>query len=91
MSRKDTPRRPSVAAHGRRGGERGSVLTPSRITVLVLAALAIVLIAENTQEISIRLVIPVVTMPQYLALLLMFVLGCLCGALLVYSRRSRRA
>ncbi|MEV4945597.1 LapA family protein [Streptomyces sp. NPDC053755] len=87
MSRKDT-RKPPGGTDGRTGARtgRGSFLTPSRITMLVLAALAIVLIAENTRDVPIRLVIPVVTMPLYLALLIMFILGGLCGALLVRGR-----
>jgi uncharacterized integral membrane protein len=58
--------------------------------MLVLAALAIVLIAENTRDVRIRLIVPVVTMPLYAALLVMFVLGALCGALLRYTRRRRK-
>jgi uncharacterized integral membrane protein len=85
MSQEDTPE-PSGRTDGQKRAKRGSALTPSRITMLVLAALAIVLIAENTREIRIRLLIPVVTMPLYLALLIMFVLGGLCGALLLRSR-----
>ncbi|MFD5223358.1 DUF1049 domain-containing protein [Streptomyces tendae] len=85
MSREDT-RGPSGRADGHKSAGRGSGPVPSRITMLVLAALAIVLIAENTREIRIRLVVPVVTMPLYLALLIMFVLGGLCGALLLRSR-----
>ncbi len=54
--------------------------------MLVLTALAVVLIVENRDEIAIRLVVPIVTMPLYLALLIMFVLGGLCGALLIRSR-----
>ncbi|WP_299538886.1 LapA family protein [uncultured Streptomyces sp.] len=74
----------SGAGSGKTAG--GPFLTPSRITTLVLAALAVVLIAENTEDIRIRLLVPVVTMPLYLALLLMFVLGGLCGALVVRTR-----
>ncbi|MFE0803343.1 DUF1049 domain-containing protein [Streptomyces sp. NPDC058812] len=85
MSREDT-REPPGRADGHKSAGRGSALTPSRITVLVLAALAIVLIAENTREVRIRLVVPVVTMPLYLALLIMFVLGGLCGALLLRGK-----
>ncbi|GAA2941622.1 LapA family protein [Streptomyces enissocaesilis] len=73
-----------AADRGRTG--RRIALTPNRITAAVLAALAIVLIAENTRDIEIRLLVPVVTMPLYLALLLMFVIGGLCGALLLRSR-----
>ncbi|GAA2256474.1 hypothetical protein GCM10010232_52570 [Streptomyces amakusaensis] len=62
--------------------------TPSRIAVTVLAVLAIVFIFENTREVKIRLLIPEVTMPLYLALLAMFVIGALCGAYF-FRRRDR--
>jgi uncharacterized integral membrane protein len=80
---------------GRGGGPRGAdqrtALGSSTVAVLVLAALAIVLIAENTRQVRIRLIVPVVTMPLYLALLIMFVLGGLCGALLLMrGRRGTR-
>lgn len=74
-----------TAAHKRTGW--GVALTPTRITALVLAALAIVLIVENTRDVEIRLLVPVVIMPLYLALLIMFVIGGLCGALLM--RRAK--
>ncbi len=61
-------------------------MTPSRITAAVLVVLAVVLIVENTREVEIRLLVPVVTMPLYLALLIMFVIGGLCGALLARGR-----
>lgn len=65
-------------------------ITPTRILMLVLAALAIILIAENNRDVEIRLLVPVVTMPLYLALLMMWIIGVLCGALLVHSRAARR-
>lgn len=65
-------------------------LTTTRILVIVLVALAIILIAENTAQVRIRLIVPVVTMPLYAALLIMFVLGLLSGALILYSRRRRK-
>ncbi|MFJ3880199.1 LapA family protein [Streptomyces sp. NPDC090077] len=71
-------------SHGGSGGR--SALTRARVTTLLLVALAIVLIVENTQQVTIRLVVPVVTMPLYLALLIMFVIGGLCGALVMRSR-----
>ncbi|MEU0391801.1 LapA family protein [Streptomyces sp. NPDC006208] len=64
----------------RRSGTR-EWLTPSRIAVIVLTALAIVFIFENTDQVEIRLLVPLVTMPLYLALLAMFVIGALCGGL----------
>ena len=65
-------------------------LTPTRILALVLVALAIILIAENNRDVEIRLLVPVVTMPLYLALLMMWIIGALCGALLVHTRAARR-
>lgn len=70
---------------GKNTGRRA--LTPSRVTTAVLVVLAVVLIVENTRRVEIRLLVPVVTMPLYLALLGMFVIGGLCGALLIRSRR----
>lgn len=49
--------------------------------MIVLTALAIVFIFENTDQVEIRLLVPLVTMPLYLALLAMFVIGALCGGL----------
>lgn len=80
---------PGPAATGSASGWRDK-LTTTRILVIVLVALAIILIAENTAQVRIRLIIPVVTMPLYAALLIMFVLGLLAGALLLYSRRRRK-
>ncbi|GGZ32860.1 hypothetical protein GCM10010387_28700 [Streptomyces inusitatus] len=54
----------------------------------MLAVLAVVFIFENTREVKIRLLIPEVTMPLYLALLAMFVIGALCGAYF-FRRRDR--
>ncbi|GLF99826.1 LapA family protein [Streptomyces yaizuensis] len=62
--------------------------TPGRIAFTVLAVLAIVFIFENTERVEIRVLIPVVTMPLYLALLAMFVVGALCGGYL-FRRKTR--
>lgn len=70
----------------KRGGLAGA-MTPARITVLVLVALALIFIFENTRETEIRLLIPLVTMPLWLALLGMGVIGALFGA---YFMRRRR-
>ncbi|ANW17369.1 lipopolysaccharide assembly protein LapA domain-containing protein [Streptomyces clavuligerus] len=85
MSAKDTPR---GARRARTSGGARDWFTPGRIAVTVLAALAIVFIFENTREVRIRVLIPVVTMPLYLALLAMFVIGALCGGY-VFRRRDR--
>ncbi|MFI7411961.1 DUF1049 domain-containing protein [Streptomyces sp. NPDC049627] len=62
-------------------------LTPRRITVLVLVVIALVFIFENTDDTEIRLLIPLVTMPLWLALLGVGVIGALCGALFMSRRR----
>jgi uncharacterized integral membrane protein len=62
-------------------------LTPARVTVGILTVLALIFIFENTREVTIRLLIPEVVMPLYVALLAMFVIGALCG---YFIRRRRR-
>ncbi|MFB6777165.1 lipopolysaccharide assembly protein LapA domain-containing protein [Streptomyces sp. NPDC056352] len=71
-------------------GGKGGVgpFSPSRIVVLVIAVLSIVFIAENTGEVTIRLLIPLVTLPLYVVLLAMFVAGMVCGGYL-FRRRPR--
>ncbi|MFE2020450.1 DUF1049 domain-containing protein [Streptomyces sp. NPDC059499] len=66
--------------------------SPARIAVTVLAILAIVFICVNTDEVTIRVIIPKVTMPLWAALLGMFVAGLLCGGYVMYRRgRAARA
>jgi uncharacterized integral membrane protein len=66
-------------------------MTPRRIAALVLAVLALVFIFENTREVPIRLIGPVVRMPLWSALLITFVAGVLCGLFAAWSgRRSRQ-
>jgi uncharacterized integral membrane protein len=63
------------------------MLTPRRIALLVLLVLALVFIFENTHHVRFRLIVPEVTMPLWLALLITFVAGGLCG---LFARRSGR-
>ncbi|MFC9245598.1 lipopolysaccharide assembly protein LapA domain-containing protein [Streptomyces sp. NPDC057136] len=65
-----------------------NMLTPGRIAVLVVAALAIAFICVNTEEITIRLWIPEVTMPLWVALVGVFLAGAVCGGY-VFRRRTR--
>jgi uncharacterized integral membrane protein len=60
--------------------------TPGRIVVLTVAVLTLVFIFENTRETEIRLLIPEVAMPLWLALLGMAVIGFLCGAYVFRGR-----
>lgn len=57
--------------------------------MIVLALLAVVFIFENTDDVEIRVLVPLVTMPLWLALLAMFVIGALCGGLFFRRRRDR--
>ncbi|MEV6103939.1 LapA family protein [Streptomyces sp. NPDC051940] len=66
-------------------GKRG-FLTPGRITVGVLGILGLVFIFENTGQTKIRLLIPEVTMPLWVALLITALIGVLVG----WALRSRR-
>jgi uncharacterized integral membrane protein len=74
----------SEKATGRGVRER---MTPGRIVVLVLGLLALVFVFENTKDVRIRLLIPEVTMPLWLALLITLVVGWLCGRFLRLFRR----
>ncbi|GGR24575.1 lipopolysaccharide assembly protein LapA domain-containing protein [Streptomyces roseolus] len=71
MSPKDTA--------GTRRGDRFGALTPGRIGMAVVAVLLLVFIFENTRDVKIRLLVPEVTMPLYLALLATALLGAACG------------
>ncbi|WP_258054883.1 LapA family protein [Streptomyces sp. Ru71] len=68
-------------------GGWSAMLTPRRIIALVLAVLGLVFIFENTQETEIRLLVPLVTMPLWVALLATGVIGALCGAFFLTRRR----
>lgn len=65
----------------------GHWLTPRRIVGLVLAVLALIFVFENTQHTQIRMLIPLVTIPLWLALLGTAVVGAVCGAIFM-SRRG---
>ncbi|MFI7500016.1 DUF1049 domain-containing protein [Streptomyces sp. NPDC049687] len=68
------------------GGWR-EAMTPGRVVMLVVAALTLVFIFENTQQTRIRLLIPEVTMPLWAALLATALIGALCGAYYFMGRR----
>ncbi|MDT0307892.1 DUF1049 domain-containing protein [Streptomyces sp. DSM 44917] len=60
--------------------------TPLRIGVAAIAVLTLVFIFENTRRTRIRLLVPEVTMPLYLALLGTALIGALCGMYLARRR-----
>jgi uncharacterized integral membrane protein len=75
---------PKKSEGGRRRGGRSwsEVMTPGNVAVTVVVVLALVFIFENTQSTKIRLLISEVTMPLWMALLGMGVVGALCGIFL---------
>jgi uncharacterized integral membrane protein len=70
--------------------KKRSRLSPRSIVALVLLVLAIVFIAENTRQVKIRVIVPVVSMPLWAALTAMLVVGVLVGAFL-HSRTTKRS
>ncbi|MET9903981.1 DUF1049 domain-containing protein [Streptomyces sp. NPDC006446] len=76
----------SVGASGGKSPREG-LLTPARVTVALLAVLALIFVFENTRNTRIRLLVPEVTMPLWMALLATGLIGALCGA---YAMRRRR-
>ncbi|GGV35847.1 hypothetical protein GCM10010277_21930 [Streptomyces longisporoflavus] len=81
---------PNTSSGGSKGDSRGGAggfLTPGRIVVLVVAVLTLIFIFENTHHTKIRLLIPEVTMPLWVALLGTGLIGALCGAYFVRRRR----
>ena len=76
----------SDSGRGRGGRRWGDVLTPGRVGVGVLAVLGLVFVFENTRATEIRLLIPEVTMPLWMALLGTGLIGALCGAYFVRRR-----
>lgn len=56
------------------------MLTPGRVAVGLLAVLALVFVFGNTRNTKIRLLVPEVTMPLWMALLGTGLIGAVCGA-----------
>ncbi|WP_093607294.1 DUF1049 domain-containing protein [Streptomyces indicus] len=63
------------------------LMTPGRLTVAAIGILGLIFIFENTRSTKIRLLIPEVTMPLWMALLLTGLIGALCGAYLTRRRK----
>ncbi|MBP2585797.1 putative integral membrane protein [Streptomyces sp. PvR006] len=71
------------------GGSRfAEALTPGRIGMAVLAIVTLVFIFQNTREVRIRLLVPEVSMPLYLALLATALIGAACGGYAAARRRK---
>lgn len=64
--------------------------TPRQVVGIVLLVLALIFIFENTKTVKVRLIIPEVKLPLWVALLIAAVLGSLV-TLLIQWRRRRKA
>jgi len=67
--------------------KRTPALRPKQIAGLLLILLAVVFAVENTRRTKIRFIVPQVTGPLWLAVLVPLVLGFAAGALVVHRRR----
>jgi uncharacterized integral membrane protein len=59
-----------------------AVLTPRRVTAVVVGAIAVVFVAENTRAVKVRLLIPEITLPLWTVLAGAFVLGIVLGVII---------
>ncbi len=79
---------PKTSTGGSRaGGTGGGLMTPGRVAVAAVAVLTLVFIFENTRSTKIRLLIPEVTMPLWMALLGTGLIGALCGVYFIGRRK----
>ncbi|MFF0273791.1 MULTISPECIES: lipopolysaccharide assembly protein LapA domain-containing protein [unclassified Streptomyces] len=82
-----SPKEASRTSRG--GGSRFTeAMTPGRIAMAALAVVTLVFIFQNTREVKIRILVPEVTMPLYLALLATAVVGAACGFYAAARRRK---
>ena len=72
----ETPERTRTTRSGTSGLRR---VPPRMWVAIVLVVLAVIFIAENRDPAAIRLIIPVVVMPLWAALAVLFVAGVLVG------------
>lgn len=80
---------PPPGEPGHRPPSKQMTFTPRQIAGAVLLVIAVIFIVENTERVGVRLIIPMVHAPLWLALLIAAALGVL-GTLLVQRRRGRR-
>lgn len=69
----------------------GRGITPRQVAAIVVAVLAIVVVLQNREEVTLTLLVVEVTMPLWIASLVLLVIGALVGWLLASRRRRARA
>ncbi|MFI1717387.1 DUF1049 domain-containing protein [Streptomyces litmocidini] len=83
MSPKKAPR-----TAGRGASRTAGALAPGRIAMVAVAVLTLVFVFGDTREVEIRLLVPEVTLPLYVALLATALLGAGCGSYVAARRRK---
>lgn len=67
----------------------GRQFTPWQVLGIVLLVLALIFIFENTTKVKVRLIVPEVKVPLFVALLIAAVLGSLATLLIQWQRRRK--
>jgi uncharacterized integral membrane protein len=67
---------------------RRPAVTRRLVAAAVLVAILIVFIVENTRRTRIRFIVPIVTVPVWIALFAATVIGVVAGALIARHRRG---
>lgn len=84
------PGQPHPDQPGQPAGPRGFHLTGRQILAIVLAVLALIFILQNTDTTGVRLIVPKVHVPLFVALLIAAALGSIVTFLLMWRRQRRR-
>jgi uncharacterized integral membrane protein len=66
---------------------RGFTITPKMVTIVVLAILSVVFVFQNTDKAKLKVIFFTVTMPRWIAFVLLLVIGAIIG----YVGRGIRA
>ncbi|KOG87352.1 DUF1049 domain-containing protein [Streptomyces varsoviensis] len=82
-----SPKTSTKPSGGPSGGRARELVTPSRLLLLVIAILALVFVFENTRQVKVRLLLPEVTVPLWIALAVMLVIGWLVGRFVTFRRK----
>ncbi|GAB3919057.1 hypothetical protein GCM10011575_29310 [Microlunatus endophyticus] len=80
----------NVASQGPRAERTGPRVTPRQVIAGVLIVLAVIFIIENRERVEIRLIVPLVSMPLWAVMTVLFVMGGVAGWLLARRSAARR-
>jgi len=69
----------------------GRSITPRQVVAIVLAVLALVVVVQNREDVTLTLLMVEVTMPLWVASLVLLLIGAVVGWLLSSRRRRAKA